>query len=343
MAHEIDFSKGFAAFTAVGKPAWHGLGQVVNSLTPQEALEKGGLDFFVEKSPNIHSYPGTAFPDIMSADSFFTWRTDTGAILGDKLGAYYTPLQNAAAFDILSPLCDMGLKIETAGAIFGGRTVFVLLDMGTYKVAGVDPVKNYLLYSNSHDGSKTVTGYFTDVRVVCANTLAASAIGAAKVVKVRHTTNVEALTKQALEWMLAAEEHQDKANEVFTKMVETKFTEQRFVEYVTSVFFSTKEREKIQQGGVMDAISTRKKNQLQAFMDYAAYGPGQAEYKGTAWGAYNAVSGYLGNVADYKNDDTRMTSLLWGNASYMNEQALVLAAEPERIQKTGLSPDFFLN
>lgn len=345
MAHQIDFSKGFAAFTAVGKPAWHGLGQIVEALTPQEALEKGGLDFTVHKAPNRHVYPLADFPDIVSDESFFTYRDDTGAILGDKLGKYYTPLQNSEAFDIISPLCDMGLKIETAGAIFGGRTVFVLLDMGEYKVAGVDPVKNYLLYTNSHDGSKTVTAYFTDVRVVCANTLAASVFGAQKTVKIRHTVNVQALTEQAMSWMLSAEIHRQKAEEGFTRMVETKFSEKRFFDYVAAVFLDKKERAGITQGGIGDAVSARKKNLLTSFFEYAQYGPGQKDYAGTAWGAYNAVTGYLGNVASYKSPDTRMTSLLWGAGSYMNETALVLASQPDKIEPLSatISPDFLMN
>lgn len=344
MAHQIDLSKGFAAFTGT-KPAWHGLGQIVEALTPQEALEKGGLDFIVEKSPNIHSYPNTQFPDVLSKDSFFTWRSDTGAILGDKLGAYYTPYQNQEAFQLLGGLCEMGLKIETAGALFGGRTVFCCMEMGEYKVAGVDPVKNYLLFSNSHDGSKTVTAYFTDVRVVCANTLAASVFGAQKTVKIRHTSGVQQLTKQAMEWMLAAQEHQANAEEGFTRMVETRFSEKRFFDYVAAVFLDKTERAAITQGGIMDTISTRKKNLLTSFFDYAQNGPGQREFAGTAWGAYNAVTGYLGNVANYKSPDTRMTSLLWGEASYKNETALALAADPSKIEPLSgtISPDFLMN
>lgn len=347
MSHELDFSKGFAAFAEVksNTPAWHGLGKIVEAMTPKEALELAGLNFHVEKTPNIHSYPGTVFPDVLSDESFFTWRTDTGKILGASVGGYYTPLQNEAAFALLEPLCEMGMKVETAGAIFDGRTIFALMRLGDYKVAGMDQVLTYFLLTNSHDGSKTVTGALTDVRVVCNNTLSAALNGLKKkhAIKVRHTTNVEKMTEQAINILLQAQHHQEAAQETFTRLAETEWSQKKFFDYVANVFLDKAER-KAWAAGDENAISSRKGNLLGRFFDYANNGPGQKEWLGTAWGAYNAVTGYL-NTANYRNADTRMTSLLWGQSSWVNDTALELACVPEKIESLGrsITPDALLN
>jgi phage/plasmid-like protein (TIGR03299 family) len=355
MAHQIDNSKGFPAFTAVGKPAWHNLGTIVNTLSPADALRLGGLDFNVLVSPNVHRYPYIpnlnpeqenfpAFPEVCSKTSFFSWRDDTGGILGDKIGAYYTPLQNLEALNVISPLCDMGIQIETAGSLWGGRIVFVLLNMGEYKVAGTDAVRTYLLYTNAHDGSGAVKALFTDTRVVCWNTLSAAVFGAVNVVKIRHTVTVQERTEQALQLMVLGEKHKEKAHQGFDRLVDTKFSEKRFFDYVAAVFLDKGERQKIAAGDP-SAISTRKKGLLGSFFEYAQFGPGQTEFKGTAWNAYNAVTGYLGNVANYKDENTRMFSLMFGAAEKVNAKALELATFPDRIEPLSVtaSPDAFLN
>lgn len=90
MAHKIDMTTGQAAFVSYQQTAWHGLGEVFQTeLTAQQALQAARLNFIVHKSPNIHRLPdGT---DIISTESFFTYRDDTMGILGTKLG-HNTPL-----------------------------------------------------------------------------------------------------------------------------------------------------------------------------------------------------------------------------------------------------------
>lgn len=105
MAHNLDFSKGFASFASRKQTAWHGLGSVVDAMNTKQALQLGGLDFDVIKAPNIHRI-GTK--EIVSTNSFFTYRNDTEAVLGDKLGKDYTVLQNREAMDLIDTLVESG-------------------------------------------------------------------------------------------------------------------------------------------------------------------------------------------------------------------------------------------
>lgn len=53
-------------------------------------------------------------------------------------------------------------------------------------------------------------------------------------------------------------------------------------------------------------------------------GIGQKEIAGTAWGAYNAVTGFYSNVANLSGEK-RMDSLLYGSANRVMNKALNLA------------------
>src|SRR5580704_10895955 len=99
MAHQINFNEqtGKHSFFSVKEKAWHGLGQIVEGYpTSKEALELAGLDYEVIKTPNIHRI-GDGMETI-SKTSFFTFRKDTGDILGDRIGADYKVVQNVDAF-----------------------------------------------------------------------------------------------------------------------------------------------------------------------------------------------------------------------------------------------------
>lgn len=68
-------------------------------------------------------------------------------------------------------------------------------------------------------------------------------------------------------------------------------------------------------------ISTRKCNMLYNMFDYYNDGIGQKDIYGTAWGAYNAVTGFYSNVANLEGEK-RMNSLVWGSANNNMNKAL---------------------
>src|ERR1700744_3091038 len=194
MSANIDYSKGGEAFISFQKPAWWGNSKIFqNDITVANALHDAGLDFKVEKSPNVHRFPGTNRPDIISTESFFTWRMDTGAVLGSKLGSVYKVYQNTDALAVVDDLLQTKkVKIETAGAIDSGRRVFVCLKLQNPLIVGSkDEIEQYILLANGHDGSMAITAMPTNIRVVCANTLGAALAGAKPEHKIRHTASAK--------------------------------------------------------------------------------------------------------------------------------------------------------
>ena len=71
-------------------------------------------------------------------------------------------------------------------------------------------------------------------------------------------------------------------------------------------------------------ISARKVGILSNMFEYYLDGIGQQHITGTAWGAYNAVTGYYSNVDNSTGED-RMKSMLYGRTGSVMTEALNIA------------------
>lgn len=337
MAHKIDHSKGKPAFITFQQPAWHNLGKIfVKDITVENALHEAGLDFEVLKTANKHQIPGSDIL-ITSDSSFFTWRKDTEAILGTRLGIDYTVYQNTEALSVVDEMLKFGkCKIETAGAVDGGRRVFILLKIESpMKISKDDIIYHYVLLANSHDGSMSIIAMPTNVRVVCWNTLTAAIGGAKGIHKIRHTKNAQDRVKEAISIMGMADESFKLNTAAFKAMREHTITEQKFFDYIGNIFMTPEEIKKLQKGDKQDVLSTRKKNILAEVFKFSEEGVGQKEAKSDKglnyWYAYNAVTGYL-TSKKYGSADDRFNSLLFGNSAQQIKASAELALHPDRIE-----------
>ena len=68
-------------------------------------------------------------------------------------------------------------------------------------------------------------------------------------------------------------------------------------------------------------ITTRKANILNNMFDYYQTGVAQEHILGTAWGAYNAITGYYSNVKE-QDAEKRMNNLVFGNDRLAMNKAL---------------------
>lgn len=335
MAHLLDFQRGTAAFVSLKNEAWHGLGVTVETeMSVADALKLGNLDFEVAKLPNRHHLPAGEI--ITSDSSFFTYRTDTNFVLGDRLGKSYEVVQNAEALGVVDTLVsDGGLVVETAGSLRNGCTVFMCLRLPeNIQVGGTDTVKQYLIIATGHDGNTPILAYFSNVRVVCNNTLQMSFRDATKKYSIRHTRSASDKLNEALRLMGLATKNQKIVAEQYNRLAEIQMQQSQFWNYVGNVFFSPAEIKELQTGKrAQEVISTRKQNTVNKVIHFAQTGIGQKEANpGSAWWAYNAVTGYFSHLAKHDDAESRMESLLFGSAADTMEKALALAAEPTRIQ-----------
>jgi phage/plasmid-like protein (TIGR03299 family) len=320
-----------------GVPAWHGLGTVITSqeLTTAEVLQYSGLDFEVSKLPNTHRLPdGT---DITSTESFFTYRTDKNLVLGSSVGKIYTPLQNTEALNLLDIIKEEGtINWESAGALDSGRVTFIAAQVDSkISVNGFDEVRPYVVVSNSHDGKSAIRAYFTNVRVVCNNTLQMSIGQSKNMYKIRHTTNAKDKLKEAFELMGLAKKNAEISAEAYEAMAKVKLKQSDFWNYLGNIFLDVEEKNKVRQGErIKDVISHQKAKVINEVIEYAHVGVGQKEagYDSTMWGAYNAVTGYFSNVKSYKTQDARFDGLIFGSDNKTMEMAFDLALHPYNVE-----------
>lgn len=337
MAHEISIrADGRAeAFFGSSKPAWHGLGTVVaNTPSSADAIELAGLNWEVACEPIFTA-------DMQQIDGHKrTYRADTKATLGVVTDGYHV-VQNAQAFAFVDGLLADGIvKYESAGALKGGRIVWLLAHMpGDFEVAAGDTLKRYVLLSTGHDGSRAVTVQPTTVRVVCANTLAmADRAAAGKKLAIRHTESVHDRMALAQRLLTEAGRTFDANLASARKLCGRQISDQAFRDYLAALYpapaASSGDRTKGNHRKTVDAISSGY---------FSARTNNLAGISRTPWAAYNAVTEYIDHppksweqsqrerkedTADrQKRAENHFSSVLLGSGAAEKQSAFNLALE----------------
>lgn len=326
MAHNLSFEINQQGdFVSKNVKPWHGFGTILETVSYQDALQFGGLDYHVEKSPNIHRMGEI---EIVSESSFFTWRTDVKKVLG-QVGSRYTPVQNVDALGICE---QFPFHIETAGVLKDGALSFVCMKSDKQIIVkNQDVTDMYLLFTNSFDGTSPISVLFTPIRVVCNNTLTAAIRGCKEKYTFRHTQSATAKIQEFAKVMGLLEKNVEVLNDVYDQMSDRQINP---IDFFGHVFLSKEEIEGLALGQILDAegdsiISTRKKNIITSALSYYETGAGQKEWQGTAWGAFNGVTGYLG-TKDFDDYQDQMLSTVFGlNYQNLTTEAMTIAMSKE--------------
>lgn len=170
--------------------------KVEGALSVEDALDRSGLNWDVEKAPAYHQV-GDDF--VVAPGKFVTRRTDTQEYLG-MVGNVYQPFQNRQAFAFADKLLAYGAEFESAGGYGANIFLSAKLPQGI-TVAGEDDLGLRLLMLNSHDGSGTIAGYLIPFRFSCTNQTRLAVAKAVSSFKIRHTATADQRVKQAGEAM----------------------------------------------------------------------------------------------------------------------------------------------
>lgn len=329
MAHNINFNEktGQHSFFSVKQKAWHGLGQIVEGYpNSREALKLAGLDYEVVKLPNIHRLQDGS--EIISDTSFFTTRKDTGAILGDRLGADYKIVQNVDAFTFFDSIVGGdGIMYETAGALGKGEKVFITAKLPDYiRVGNDDLIEGYIFLSTSHDGSGSITAAFTPVRIVCQNTLNAAMHNCSNQIRIRHTDSADQRLKEAHKIMGLSNKLTEQLDGIFNEWAKVRITDKQVMQLIQQAMAPSKEVLANVRKGEFEELSTAFKNICDNAFMYAMSSPTQQTEttKGTLFGAYNAVTGYFQNVKEYKEQEDKLNSIMFGTGLQRSQTAFRL-------------------
>lgn len=335
MAHNINFNEQTSkyGFFSVKQKAWHGLGQIVEAYpTSAEALKFAGLDYSVEKR-KLFTYDNKnhianeeleiKIPEIEVPDFYATIRTDTETVLG-VVGKDYEVVQNIDAFSFFDAIVGGdGILYETAGALGKGERIFITAKLPDYiKVGKDDLIEQYLFLTTSHDGSGSITAAFTPIRIVCNNTLNAALRKQSNAIKIRHTANAKERLEEAHKLMGITNQLSSQLEEVFNQWARIHITDSEVKNLIQMALVPNKEALQNIQSGKEDELSTCFKNMTDAAFEYAMGNESQQleTTKGSLFGAYNAVTGYYQNVRNYKNDEAKLKSLMFGGTAQMRTQ-----------------------
>ena len=321
---------------------FNGVTAVGDCETSQEVIKKAGLNWTVSKCELQGKVPteyGFSFPPVK--EWYATYRTDTNTPLGIVKGKY-TPVQNTDAFRFFDNAIENGnADWFTAGSLDDGRQIFISAKLPNSINIGNDEVDNYLIFTNSHDGSSGVKIMIAPIRVICFNMLNAAYKSSSAYISFKHTINFHSKIDIATEILGITDVKIKSFKELCEELAKRKVNDGFAEKFITDFYLTTEEQNLLKgthftykdvinkRWAALEAanISTRKANMIIDNIDYMYGGIGQKEILGTAWGVLNGITGYYSNV-DNNEGENRFNTLLYGDRANKIKRAteLLIAA-----------------
>ena len=293
MAHNLEISEDGSqvAFALRGAPAWHGLAdrifgedEIVSTSDMLKAAHLSDWNVRLEQVSTLtpDTYRFVTEPWLVLRTNPFDQGTDVLATVGER----YQEVQNEELFSFGDNILDADASWESAGSIKDGRVVFGSLLMPREVVidpqGANDKTVTYLLVTTSHDGSLAVQACVTPVRVVCQNTLNAALHGVKQSFKIRHTQTVTGKVEQARSALGLTYKYMDAFEAEAQALYTQSITDDTFDKIVRALYPEPE----------ADVKGAAKKWQTKVDLISDLYhtSPTTETIRGTAWGAYNALT-----------------------------------------------------
>lgn len=264
---------------------------------------------------------GARVPDI-----YCSYRTDNYDIFG-PVGSRYEIVQNDQALDFIYAVIKEhndttkdDIVIQTAGALNKGERIFVTakLPSTAIRVNGLDDeYDRYIVFTSSHDGSTPVQAMFTNIRVVCNNTLNAALHSNTNMYSFRHTKNVKMYMKEGADMMAKVLGYNRELQEMLSRSIDIKMNEADMYKFVGNVLLSNNEQNKHFMDCALnridinpEIISTRKLNVINNVILNIREGVGQDIARGTLYNIYNGITTYINNGVEYNSGLDKFNSVM---------------------------------
>ena len=299
---------------------WHKQGVIIdNAPSTEEAYELSGLNWNVELVRNFCERNGIK----IDAGTFSVIRDSDNTVLGN-CGERYMPFQNREAFDWCDPLYQSDLwQYETAGSLKNGCICWALMKQGEIELVNTDKLKQYLLLTWSHDGSKSVQVMPTTVRVVCNNTLQQALKTAEMCHKIRHTVSMKPRLEEVRKLYSEVKSSFDNQADAFKILLDKKVTSADVEAYVNEIMKSVFGKTDDMKGKAL-TISNQIENTL---LHYCENGSGIKEQGigNTMYGAFNGVTEAIEHVIGGNRVKDRGYNILFGNGKVNAGKAFDIA------------------
>jgi phage/plasmid-like protein (TIGR03299 family) len=227
-------------------------------------------------------------------DKFATVRTNPETLQPEVLGVVgnsYTPIQNEAHCELLDAIVEeSGAHFEVAGAMRGGRDVFVCMKLNDQMlVGGIDPLDLKIAAFNSHDGTSSFKIAVTNMRVFCANQQAAVMNSAVSKFSVRHTARSGGILAEAREALKLTFAYNAEFEQAAEKLIQQSYTDAQFNDLINSMWDVSEDAK--------PAVKTRDAKRNDALNYLFADADTNSNIRGTKWAAYQSITEYVDHYA----------------------------------------------
>ena len=300
MAHNLDTDGSKTAFVSARKDAWHQLGVTLpdEALTAEQAMEHGLLGGWnVQLQPVLTMGSDGELLTVPRRNAVVRTSPFTGDLeaIGD-VGTRYTIIQNEEHASFLNALVDEGGAVfDTAGAIDGGRKVFITMKLRQMLVGGVDRVDLNLAAINSHDGSMPFTLLVTPTRIVCQNTLTMALGTASRKFTIRHTRRAMTAIEKAREALDITFKYAEDFEKAAEQLVQESMTHTEFTRMIEAEFGAQDDAP-----AHVTAVADRKLLEMEELFADAQT---QEGIRGTKWAGYNALTEWYDHFSPVRGDD----------------------------------------
>ena len=276
--------------------AWHGMGVVTEGTLPaREAFSTADALFTVEKREL--QYPvwdhETNYIGVQQSGTFGVVRTDTQALLG-VVSKQYEIVQNESLLrmaEFIREEVDMDCVIVLSD---GAKVCFTATLRGaTTDIVPGDTVKRRIVGYLGHDGKTGCGAKFTNIRVVCQNTLTAALNESGAHSSIHHKAGANENFDQLINSIDVARQDFIQETDLMREFSRASMGLQGFSEFVDEVY-------NIDEGQVF-----RKRDKLEAAFQ-RGYGYDFAPY--SVWAGINAITQI--------ETSTRNTTRAKGNAQF---------------------------
>jgi len=155
-------------------------------------------------------------------------------------------------------------------------------------------------------------------------------------VKIRHTQSAQERLKQAHRVMGISNILSEELNGIFNRWAHVRITDKQVLKLVQQAMAPSKEVLQNVRDENIDEYSSQFLNTVEKVCEFAFNHPTQQmdTTRGTLFGAYNAISGFMQNVKQYKSEEVKLKSILFGNGFNKTQTAFQLCSEFEKTGET---------
>jgi phage/plasmid-like protein (TIGR03299 family) len=285
--------------------AWDQLGEPVapgRSIT--EALEDAHMaNWNVRKTPLFAQAEGRII-EVPNKHVVLRDNPETGGVESfGVVGNWWKPFQNEASAQLLADIVDQsGADLSRLGTLNGGRKTFVSMKLPghmefTSPVDGSKDVTDlYLAIFNSHDGTGALSALVTPIRLFCANQQRMAESTAKSRFAIRHTGNADVKLSEVRDLLGLTFSYRDTFVEQCEKLIAREMDN-------TEVFAAMRTVSQVDSSKTERIKSNRTKFAEDMFDVYRT-SETVTPFRGTAFGAYNAVTEFSDHYMSFKKEET---------------------------------------